>query len=212
MKGLFISDLLWARQQKRLWVILGFLTVMYILMEMGGFLLAYSGLMISFLFQKSLALYLQGTTAAFYMTLPFSRRQFVLEKYLICTLLPVGVIALMSGLCLLLGYPAQTILVTVSVCIVLLVVFSSVMIPLTIRFRDNASLYLMGLAAVIGIIMAVVTLDGMEIDALQSGLDFLFSFHPVLLIGGIVLILSLLLYGSYCLSLHWMNRSLRPSS
>lgn len=145
MKGLFMKDLLWLKQQKRMLMIVLLLVLLYLFGDMYGFMLAFLPCWMVLLCTRIILNDLDGSSSRFLFTLPFSRNQYVTEKFLLCmgagglSLVLVGLLAWVLG-------GAATVEFLPSALATLppvLIIMCAVIIPLSIRFKNNYTLIMM---------------------------------------------------------------------
>ncbi len=200
MKGLFIHDLMIFKKQTLLWVILIALTILYIVLEMPNFMIGFGTFYLAMFAIKTIILELEKHSGPFFFTLPFSNTQFVAEKYLLVTGLPLFFGLVLSLLNVALGQISLEESVEIGGMAIGGVLFLSiVMIPLVIRFQDKAVFISMGLTA--GLFLGIVLVE--DHFSLQD-LSFLKDYWLWIEIG-LPLIFVLLLGLSIFLSLKWLK-------
>lgn len=157
MKGLITQDLFWLTKQKSLMMITGFLLVLYVGINMIEFALAFVPVFLLMVLVRTIIFDLSAGVSRFLFTLPFTRKQYVIEKYLIA-LLPTSLIAILLGV---IGWFSkgqnQTLLFTTEVTLLLLVVMASLFIPFTIRFKEKGALMMAAFATCIILIVVWAT-------------------------------------------------------
>lgn len=141
-------------------------------MDMGTFLIAFGAVLTTTVCMRMLQAVLTKNTAPFLFTLPFSRRQFVLEKYLFCmgaSLLVLLVSALLVGV---LGKASWLEAGTVSLAVLcVLLIFQGLMIPLTLRYSENSMLYFLAMGGAMALLFGGVYV--MDLDPAQISSFFL---------------------------------------
>ena len=80
MKGLALYDLTWLKGQKKLLMILTALTILYLVTD--GTMVLFLSVIFQMLLLRTLEWNLRAENSRFLFTLPFTRRQYVQEKYL----------------------------------------------------------------------------------------------------------------------------------
>ncbi|WP_300911450.1 ABC-2 transporter permease, partial [Faecalibaculum rodentium] len=80
MKGLALYDLTWLKGQKKLLMILTALTILYLVTD--GTMVLFLSVIFQMLLLRTLEWNLRAENRRFLFTLPFTRRQYVQEKYL----------------------------------------------------------------------------------------------------------------------------------
>lgn len=142
MKGLFTKDFLWLAGQKRLLLVVIGLVVIYQFTDMYAFGCAFVMYMTVMVLAKTIIWDL-GSSGKFLFTLPFSRRAYVTEKYILTlgTGLAVGLIVL--GITLLHAPEPDMLTDAFTWCALLCMLTVAVEIPLTIQFKEKSQLFLM---------------------------------------------------------------------
>lgn len=154
MKGLFVHDLLWFGEQKRLLVIYILLAVLYLATDMGAFALGMLPLLTGLIELRTIMADLEGESRRYFFTLPFSRSQYVAEKYLAALGLPMALsIVLMIAIGLLHSMSWQQAAMTAVECWLVEAVFLSIMIPLVIRFKSKISIWMMVVSVAVVLLM-----------------------------------------------------------
>ena len=82
MKGLLIKDLMVLKGRKQMFIIVVFLTAMYGIMGLGAFAMQFLSLMGTTICLSTIAYDNMDNGTAFLFALPFTRKQYVAEKYL----------------------------------------------------------------------------------------------------------------------------------
>lgn len=200
MKGLLMKDLLWTKQQRKLLLILVLLLVMYILMDMTSMIMGIFPLLMTIIISKTIIFDLDDRSSRFLFTLPFSRKQYVTEKFLLC----IGTDALM----VLIGLVASWIMLessqkadlneTALTCLLSGIIVTSLLIPTMIRFKDKAQIILMTvtLALIIAFLFFFDPEGGGSLPQLPEA-----WIVPVLGISALVLLI-----GSFWLSCRLMEK------
>lgn len=170
MKGLVMSDLLWWKAQRGLLGVIVCLTILYVVTDNVLFSLGFPGIFAVVLSSKTILNDLQEGTSRWYFSLPFSRDQYVLEKYLF----PLGAAILVIALQLILyalfgmGSFAQLLMVAGGILAVLALI-ESVLIPVMIRFQARSTLVLMvSMVAFILAMLFVLPEDGLPAMTLPN--------------------------------------------
>lgn len=154
MKGLFTKDLLWVKQQKKLLLILALLLVMYILMDMEGLVLVLFPPLLTIILGKTIVFDLDDRSSRFLFTLPFTRKQYVLEKYLLC--IGADLILILAGwlIGLLRADSMGRAELNQNVIIAALfgILLVAVLIPMMMKFKEKAQIVLMASALALVIV------------------------------------------------------------
>ncbi|WP_297567232.1 ABC-2 transporter permease [uncultured Faecalibaculum sp.] len=203
MKGLLTYDGCWLFSQKQLLMILAGLMVLYAVIDLqnAGLFLSVIVLMILI---RSIEWNFQNSTARWLFTLPFTRRQFVLEKYLFVT----GTSLLFSVVSFLfyaaLHLDAFTDLFSLWIgTLVYILVFSAILIPVTIRLKANRNLW------ILIFMFAMAGLLGAFVEQLQTGLvaAVVWIQGHLMLTVTIALLTTVILFGlSVMISLRLMEK------
>lgn len=153
MKTLFTLDYHWLISQKRFIGIIGLLTIVY-LFSMPALAIGFAPAILTMIMAKSSMIDLDQTTGPYLFTLPFTRKQYVIEKYIV-SIVPSALIALILTVLLSLFKPDPEISYWF-VCAVGLfgtIMISSFMIPVFIKLREH-SLWFSAIFA--GIVMIAI--------------------------------------------------------
>ncbi|WP_297942383.1 ABC-2 transporter permease [uncultured Faecalibaculum sp.] len=203
MKGLLTYDGCWLFSQKQLLMILAGLMVLYAVIDLqnAGLFLSVIVLMILI---RSIEWNFQNSTARWLFTQPFTRRQFVLEKYLFVT----GTSLLFSVVSFLfyaaLHLDAFTDLFSLWIgTLVYILVFSAILIPVTIRLKANRNLW------ILIFMFAMAGLLGAFVEQLQTGLvaAVVWIQGHLMLTVTIALLTTVILFGlSVMISLRLMEK------
>ncbi|MCR4723170.1 MAG: ABC-2 transporter permease [Eubacteriales bacterium] len=144
MKGLFVKDLLILKNQKRNFLILPAIIIMYSFMGMGGVIMEFMGLIMLMYANGTIAYDEFDNGAAFLFTMPFTRKQYVLEKYLFTiaagiTGIIAGVIAVLISGIFTVKIPFDEIAVNSAAAVLLCAMTNSVMLPVTLKYGSEKS-------------------------------------------------------------------------
>ena len=161
MKGLFVKDLLILKNQKRNFLILPAIIIMYSLMGMGGVIMEFMGLIMLMWANGTIAYDEFDNGAAFLFTMPFTKKQYVLEKYLFTmaagiTGIIAGVIAVLINGIFTVKIPFDEIAVNSAAAFLLCAMTNSVMLPVTLKYGPERSRTMM--MSVFGGLTAAVVL------------------------------------------------------
>lgn len=187
MKGLFISDLIWLKRQKTMLLLLALLTAMYIFNDSLSFMFSFTALFLSVLLSRSIQDYITQPNARFLQTLPFDLRSLLMEKYLISTLFPAAVTLILAIVIFVMGKSDwNELCVLMSVTFASSVLIPSIIIPMTIRYKDKSQYMLMIIVAIVAIGIVMITDTAQEngislIDSISSNASLLLNFLPALI-------------------------------
>ena len=200
MKGLLMKDLLWAKQQKKLLLILGILVVMYAVMDMLDMILGFIPLFLSLIFSKTILFDLDDRSSRFLFTLPFTRKQYVSEKYLLCIGVNTLSVLVVWAACFLLMNPAEKADLNTSALLVILtgIILISILIPAMVKYKQKSQFMLM--AAALGLVLINLFLADPENGIMLPVL-------PEQWLLPLTALLALVLFaGSFWLSCHLMKK------
>lgn len=166
MKSLFILDWQWIKSMKfYIWIILGLsLLYCFTLPTLG---VAFTPIMFAVTMSKSVSDNLQKATGAYLFTLPFTRKQYVLEKYII-SIVPALLSAFIIALAITVTSSFPKIGIPCLIACASVILIASILIPLTIKFQDNGMIVFRLLS------IAIVALFVIIAEAFTSG-EFLNS-------------------------------------
>ena len=141
MKGLLTYDLVWLKGQKKLLLILAGLSVLYLATE--GPVVLFLSVIFQMILIRTLEWNLQPANSRFLFTLPFTRKQYVLEKYAFILLSSVALTLVLYGLGVAV-HPGQLGEMTLMLVVILteLVYFTAFLVPMMIRLGASMQLWL----------------------------------------------------------------------
>lgn len=192
MKGLLTSDLLWLKAQRKLLLILAALCALYIIGDMIDFMSAFIPLFLCVDGAKSLLLNLDPNQSRFLFTLPFSRRTFINEKYLLSLGLAIIPILLINVCAALFGkIPWEVAGLLAAIAMASCILSVSVLIPFFIHFGRNATMALMLLTG--GMAIVIVLLADIASEHAPAILAVLQSHIALISIGAAVVLIAILI-------------------
>lgn len=200
MKGLMMQDFMIFKNQKILWIILLGLSIFYIIADMSIFMISFGSIFLAMFAIKTIYLELEKNIAPFLFTLPFSKGQYVWEKYFISIGFPMIYGILLALICFTLNRISLQ-----EACWAVFATFGSVgfmaslLIPLSIRFKDKATLVSIGMAGAFWLAISWISLDELE---KFNFLRYYSTYFEVALPIAFIIFLSL----SICLSLKWIQK------
>ena len=163
MKGLFVKDLMILKSRKQLFLVVGLLAIMYAFMGMQAFAMQFLGLLGASSVVSTLSYDLMDNGGAFLFALPFTKKQYIAEKYLIS--FAGGFIGLLLGLLVVaVGFltgnpiPSEDLIPYLAAGICIIVGMVAMMIPLEIKFGAESSRTAM-FAVVAAVLIAVVVIS-----------------------------------------------------
>lgn len=161
MKGLALYDLTWLKGQKKLLMILAALTILYLVTD--GTMVLFLSVIFQMLLLRTLEWNLRAENSRFLFTLPFTRRQYVQEKYLFILgstlVLTIGLYILALAF-----HPNKMMELTAMLGVILLelLYFSAILIPMMIKLGSNMQVWLTV------IVVAIASLTALMIGGLQE--------------------------------------------
>ncbi|WP_286638215.1 ABC-2 transporter permease [Faecalibaculum rodentium] len=161
MKGLALYDLTWLKGQKKLLMILTALTILYLVTD--GTMVLFLSVIFQMLLLRTLEWNLRAENSRFLFTLPFTRRQYVQEKYLFILgstlVLTIGLYILALAF-----HPNKMMELTAMLGVILLelLYFSAILIPMMIKLGSNMQVWLTV------IVVAIASLTALMIGGLQE--------------------------------------------
>lgn len=185
MKTLFILDWQWLKSMKfYLWIILG-LSLLYCFV-LPTLAVVFLPVMFAITMTKSVSDNLQRSTGAYLFTLPFTRKQYVFEKYII-SIVPPLLISFVIALVLSISTPFSKMGIPCLIACISAILIASLLIPLTIKFRDNG-LFVFRLLSIAIVVMIIVIAESFTSpDVLNSAL-FMSPSPWIFLMIGVALI------------------------
>ena len=211
MKGLFVKDLMILKSRKQLYIVVLALAVMYAVMGMYVFAMQFMALLGASSVVSTLSYDLMDNGGTFLFALPFTRRQYIAEKYLISfggrlagRLL--GVLVVLTGIAM--GQPISLDEMFTYLMVGLLIVVFMVgfMIPLEIKFGAEQSRTAMFAVMAAVMIAAVIIARIMPESIVARVVVYLASLTDVQIAGGVGLIAVVLTTISVLLSLHFIQK------
>lgn len=153
-KGLYRMDFQFLASQKRMLIMLVILIAVYSFAGLQSFLIPLIPVLVSLLASKTIVPSLYERSSRFIMTLPFTRKEFVREKYKFsigCSALALLIMALITFL----FDPSalDAVLMTSYLVILFLLLLPAITFPVIIRFGTASLMY-------IGILLALVMAGG----------------------------------------------------
>ena len=204
MKGLLIKDWkLLLRNQKSFLVIMSVMMVLYMAIGNPVFVISYTPMLCVFVALSTITYDMFDNGAAFLFSLPFSRKDYVREKYIfsgLITLTAWGISVLVAvGYSVVKGEDWKELLMTAGVLLVMAILLMGVSVPLQLKFgAESRVVVILVMAVMFG--MVIGFFKGMEILNLkpQQILSIFYNMNTLLLaLAGIVIFLVLM-----CISYH----------
>lgn len=164
MKGLAVYDMTWLKGQKKLLMILAALTILYLVTD--GTTVLFLSVIYQMLMLRTLEWNLRAENSRFLFTLPFTRREYVREKYLFI-LGSSLVLTIVLYILALAFHPNKMMELTAMLGVILLelLYFSAILIPMMIKLGSNMQVWLTV------IVVAIASLTALMIGGLQEPLD-----------------------------------------
>lgn len=154
MKGLLVMDFQALKTQKKLLLILAALCILYVAMQMYEFMLSFVPLFLTIIVLRvSMSTAQQPALSRFLFTLPFTREQYIAEKYLLSIATCLVSLCAIALLMVLFGVNTDlsTLFVSMGLVFACTLLLVSVFVPVSLRFRENAVLWLSLATGVIAI-------------------------------------------------------------
>ncbi|WP_301097429.1 ABC-2 transporter permease, partial [Faecalibaculum rodentium] len=161
MKGLAVYDMTWLKGQKKLLMILAALTILYLVTD--GTTVLFLSVIYQMLMLRTLEWNLRADNSRFLFTLPFTRREYVREKYLFI-LGSSLVLTIVLYILALAFHPNKMMELTAMLGVILLelLYFSAILIPMMIKLGSNMQVWLTV------IVVAIASLTALMIGGLQE--------------------------------------------
>lgn len=204
MKGLLIKDWkLLLRNQKSFLVIMSVMMVLYMAIGNPVFVISYTPMLCVFVALSTITYDMFDNGAAFLFSLPFSRKDYVREKYIfsgLITLTAWGISVLVAvGYSVVKGEDWKELLMTAGVLLVMAILLMGVSVPLQLKFgAESRVVVILVMAVMFGMVIGFFKV--MEILNLkpQQILSIFYNMNTLLLaLAGIVIFLVLM-----CISYH----------
>ena len=211
MRGLLVKDLRLMLQQKRFLIVLVLMALFFTSTQTGMFPVFYMA-MLAMIFSVSTISYDEYDNGyPFLMTLPFDRRDYVREKYLLCIMM--SAVGCVAGSILKLVKPGEGTALEeklAQICLYLLitVLATAVILPLLLKFgaeQGRIWLFLIigGLALAGGAVLELLPRDAASAGEILDKISGLGIWGLVGCLAGGVLLLAFI---SYCISVRVMEK------
>lgn len=187
MKALFILDWQWLKSMKfYLLIILG-LSLLYCFVH-PTLAVVFMPVMLAITMTKSVSDNLQRSTGAYLFTLPFTRKQYVFEKYII-SIVPALLTSFIFAYALGVVNPFPKMGIPCLIACISAILIASLLIPLTIKFKDNGILVFRLLSIAIVVMIIVIAESFTSPDVLNSALFMSPSPWIFLMIGAALIVI-----------------------
>lgn len=154
MKGLFVTDWELLKKQKRIMILMVLLMVFFIFLDMPEFAVGYF-VMLGALFAIRITMLEMDKPQRFTFTLPFTKIQYVTEKYLLACICAVGC-GLLSLVFAAMQRASLQLLPIFFLSLLGALLEADLFIPLLLQFGNKAMIYLsIGFAVLVGGIAAL---------------------------------------------------------
>ena len=168
MKGLLIKDWkLLLRNQKSFLVIMSVMMVLYMAIGNPVFVISYTPMLCVFVALSTITYDMFDNGAAFLFSLPFSRKDYVREKYIfsgLITLTAWGISVLVAvGYSVVKGEDWKELLMTAGVLLVMAILLMGVSVPLQLKFGAEKSRVVVILVMAVMFGMVIGFFKGMEL-------------------------------------------------
>lgn len=209
MKGLFVKDWQLMKNQKALFVILAVMMALYVAMGDVIFALAYTPMICVFASMSTITYDTYDNGGAFLFTLPFSRTDYVLEKYIFTGVFIVAAwgvsFAVALGYTVFHGEGWKEVFLTSIVLLVITFLIMGVSIPVQLKFGAEKSRVAMIIVMGVGFGMLIAFFKMMEMDMGQV-LAGLYSVNKIILSLTVTIIFVALMGISYVASVKIMMK------
>ena len=210
MKGLLVKDLCLLRNQKRLLPIFVILTGWFTALHTDGFAFPFLGMMAVVVAMSTVSYDELDRGMTHLFALPFERRTYALEKYVLAAILLVCAVALaLAGILIrqLISHDVDmgTVRFALFLALALGAVVISVMLPVRIRFGGEKGMI------IFYVVFAVVALLTVAVAKLLPELagavaDFVLGMSVSKAVIVLTIAAAALLIVSYCLSVKWIKQ------
>lgn len=204
MNGLLAYDIVLLRRQK--WLrYQPLLVALYLLLRMDlSLLMIFLNITLESILLMDLQSSLSPAAGRFLFTLPLNRRIFVLEKYLL--ILGLGILQMLiaaAAYCFFLPETVSHVAADLSVCLLWLILFTALLLPLTIRFGNLYRIWMVVCLFFTAGFLSFL-LEWTKLPDTPFWHSLLADPVPVLLI--LALVSAILLAVSICISLRLMSQ------
>ena len=210
MKGLLVKDFCLLRNQKRLLPIFLILTAWFTVLHTDGFSFPFLGMMAVVLAMSTVSYDEVDRGMTHLFTLPFDRRAYVLEKYVLAGILLccAVVLALVSTLIRQLvahDVDMGSVRIALVLALALGAIFISIMLPIRIRFGGEKGMIIFYVVFAVFALLAVAVARLLPKQA-EAVLDGVTALSPATLAAILFAVAAALLVVSCFLSVKWINQ------
>ncbi|MEY8379947.1 ABC-2 transporter permease [Ileibacterium valens] len=188
MKGLFTLDLQFLISQKRLFMVFLFIMAAFVFGGDSNILMSMAPLLIIIILIRSLLIEVEANNARMLFTMPFSRKDFVIEKYALIfggAFLAQVIVLWISSFILKTSEAEFTGQILLQLLIISIP--ASILIPINLKFKSNSQIVTMFLS--MALVLAVISLMEYQ-DELVSVFGQIGHIHPIILTAsGVILII-----------------------
>ncbi|WP_273235293.1 ABC-2 transporter permease [Ileibacterium valens] len=188
MKGLFTLDLQFLISQKRLFMVFLFIMAAFVFGGDSNILMSMAPLLIIIILIRSLLIEVEANNARMLFTMPFSRKDFVIEKYALIfggAFLAQVIVLWISSFILKTSEAEFTGQILLQLLIISIP--ASILIPINLKFKSNSQIVTMFLS--MALVLAVISLMEYQ-DELVSFFGQIDHIHPIILTAsGVILII-----------------------
>lgn len=212
MKGLLIKDFCLLKNQKRVLPIVLLLAVWFTVMHQDSFAFTFIGMMMTILAVGTHSYDEVNNGFTFLFTLPFSRRTYVKEKFVLTgILLFLGMIV--SFVCLLVAklvekvpFPVSEVGLTVVLTVAVCLISAAVLIPVRIRYGSESGRIIF--MVVFGVMAMVLVLIGKLLPAgsEEKAAQFFAGLSPAVLFAALAVAVVVILLIGYRVSVKWIEK------
>lgn len=156
MKGLWIKDLEWIVCQKNTMILFLVLGLFYLVMGMGEFAVVFLSILLSILFTKSILFDESNNGMLYLFSMPCTKKQYVIEKYLFSILTSFGIAVLMClSIIFFSGWSFNESFMLMMTCFCEIALLVSLTIPLILKYGQSGQIVL-SLIVFIPVVLLVV--------------------------------------------------------
>lgn len=213
MKGLLIKDFKLLKGQKQFYGVIALMMIVFLAINTNfSFLISYITLMTSVLTLSTISYDEYENGMGYLFTLPVSRREYVLEKYLFSIVTTAPVLLGISGLIFAVSgirhieFTKEEYMASVAASIVISTVMLSIMIPAQLKFGADKSRVAMMIVFGGGFAAVYISVRLCEVFGIdwKAGINRIDTCEPMVLLSALVVICGILIIVSYLFSLRFL--------
>lgn len=213
MKGLLLMDFKFLKRQKKFLIVVGLLVLVFLFQEeMSSFGVSYATILFGFFAVNSIYYDEANNGNMFLFTLPFSRREYVISKYLFGFIMSgcAWIVSSLLGIIFLSVSNAQiemgTWFATGLSALLLVLVMFAIMLPIQFKFgMEKGRIATILFFVMIFVVVYTICGEG-NTEWVQHFIAFLDQFNPIAVLGMSSLVAVVLDIVSIMLSTHIMEK------